>query len=119
MTIRRTILILLIFVLVLVSTKTVGAQKADSCTSPGAHNFIPLVSGISAEFNCWLQDLTFRYYKSRDFSDYLAANLANSAVQQDAADRLKFALAEIRQSNPDFFDQVMVVHGLKFDLNSQ
>ena len=104
-----------IIALSLIFALSVGlyAQQANSCTSPNAQNFIPLIGHVMTKWNCWLVDEVYAYYRGRGFSDYLSANYASQAVQRDATDRLNAALEEIRAVNPQYFDQVMAVHGLQ------
>lgn len=90
------------------------AQQPNSCASPDAGVLRPFIGRISTKWNCWLTDYVYQFYRARGFSEYLAANYASQAVQRDAEERLNQALDDLRRSDPQYFDQVMAVHGLAF-----
>ena len=100
--------------LILVLSAALHAQQPNSCTSPGAGNLIPVIGHLSTKWNCWLQDFVYQSYMARGFSEYLSANYASQAVNQDTVDRFDEALTQIRSTNPQYFDQVMTAHGLSF-----
>lgn len=99
-------------ILTAVLAVSVMAQQPNSCTSPEAGNLQPLIGNVSTKWNCWLMDYVYQFYRARSFSEYLSATYAGHAVDEDAIERLNLALAELRRSEPEYFDHVMADHGL-------
>lgn len=91
-----------------------GQSPSPSCATPGAGFLLQIVGHLSTRWNCWLQDSVYSFYKTRGFDDTLATEYAGWAVNQDTANRFDEAMKQLRNANPQYFDQVMTVHGLSF-----
>jgi hypothetical protein len=101
--------------LILALAVTTVYAQSPSCSTPGAGYLFNVVGHLSTKWNCWLQDSVYGYYKLRGFSDQLATDYAGWALNQDTANRFDEAMTQLRNANPQYFDQVMVTHGLVFN----